>query len=128
MGQSKPVRNLTFPMKTLIISFLALIALTFAVIAADTTAPKPATPGDVRLLKQQDGTIQVWFANRQAEASYHEIQRKLFPWGWRKLGTVRAPQAVFIDRHPAKRRAWYRVRTWVADQKSNWSTPQIIDP
>jgi hypothetical protein len=61
-----------------------------------------------------------WLLQPETPQAY-EIQRKLFPWGWRKLAVVNSNTMLWIDKKSAKRGSWYRVRAIYEDHKSPWS-------
>lgn len=55
----------------------------------------------------------------------YEVQRRLFPFGWRKTGMSR--DGLWIDRKPSKRESWYRVRPIYEDASGEWS-PKAFAP
>lgn len=115
-------------MKTLLVFILSLFTL--VVIAA---------PAPLKLKAERttfvNGTAQTAAVvlNWQAATAFdqpaqsYEIQRKLFPFGWRAVGTASQTAQNWLDRKPAKRAAWYRVRVVFDGSKSAWSNKAYID-
>lgn len=55
----------------------------------------------------------------------YEVQRRLFPWGWRKVG--HSSGVLWLDRRPSRRASWYRVRPVYEDASGEWS-PKAFAP
>lgn len=114
-------------MKTLLVFALSLFAV--SVFAAAPIKAKAERTTFVNGITHTDATIVTWSANGQISqpAQSYEIQRKLFPFGWRAVGTANQTAQAWLDRKPAKRAAWYRVRIVFDGSKSPWSNKAYVD-
>jgi len=119
-------------MKRFILLLTAAIALLFTPALFAAANPEMKPPRFIEA-KRVDGHVVVFFANQfdagvYAKLPKYEVQRKLFPYGWRDKGTATAAEVAWRDTKPAKRRAWYRMRMVDGRNYGKWTTPIIVDP
>src|SRR5690348_16048407 len=98
-----------------ILKFLTLVVMVMLLLTvvtmADVAAPKIINAQRVAVNNDSDHLVVVisWKQPVQQPDAY-QIQRKLFPWGWRNMGTINGQNLAWQDSRPAKRSATYRVR------------------
>jgi hypothetical protein len=114
------------------LKFVALVVMVMALLVvaatADVTAPKIVNAQRVAVNNDPDHMVVVisWKQPVQPVEAY-QIQRKLFPWGWRNMATVNGQNSAWQDSKPAKRPATYRMRALAQQEKSKWSNRVLVD-
>jgi len=111
-----------------LILVMVIVALMIGVAMAEVAAPKIVSAQRVAPNNDGDHIVVVvsWKQPVQPPEAY-QVQRKLFPWGWRNMATVNGQNTAWQDSKPAKRPATYRVRALAQNEKSKWSNRVLVD-
>jgi hypothetical protein len=115
-----------------LIRFLAVVvmgmALLMVTVMADVAAPRIVNAQRVVVNNDPDHMVVVisWKQPVQSVEAY-QVQRKLFPWGWRNMATINGQNCAWQDSKPAKRPATYRMRALAQKETSKWSNRVLVD-
>lgn len=106
---------------------LCVTLFTLAAFAADKAAPNLTniSASEVNNDPSKPCVVLAW-TELHPDPVGIEVQRKLFPFGWRKLIVIVGKNTAWSDRQPAKRKASYRIRAIYEDGPSEWSRVMSI--
>ncbi len=115
-------------MKKLLLSLCFMVAASVFSLSAATIDDPTTKPPKLQNYQRAGGDLVIFYENRASGPAQYQVQRKLFPWGWRTKGSAQSIDVAWRDSKPAKRRAWYRMRVVTGAQKGRWSTPLVVEP